>query len=401
MSRFKYLARNAAAEKVCGFIEATSERDAMDQLSIRKLFVVAIEPTPNLLQWSGGLRRVSKRRLATLFSQLADLLKSGVSLQRSLEVIARQSSDAQLREIVMDMSRQLAEGASLSESMREHRGTFGELAISMVAAGEESGFLEQVLLRISDYMQRQQRLQSRILGALAYPAFLLCVSGLVLVVMMTVFVPNFAPIFERMREAGQLPPLTNGLLIASDLASSNWLWILVLVVLLVVVGITWARGEAGGLVIDRFKLKIPGMKRFWRGLAVARFSRILGTMLAGGVPILQALRISKDSTGNRVLAAAIDDAAGNLEHGEGLSEPLRRCGVFPEDVIEMIAVGEESNNLERVLIDVADTIETKLADETDVLLRLLEPVLLLVLAAITLLIVTALLLPVFSMGQLI
>lgn len=401
MSRFKYLARSTTSRKVSGFVDAVSKPEALEQLARRDLFVVAIEPATHSNRWAGSTRRINKRRLTMLYSQLVDLLSSGVPIARSLEVIARQSSDGAVKDIMGDLAKQLGDGSSLSGAMEKHRNTFGDLAISMVRAGEEGGFLQEVLGHIADYTQRQQRLQSRVFGALAYPAFLLCVTAVVLVVMMTVFVPNFAPIFDRMRETGNLPVLTETLLVTSEQFEAHWFLFVVGIATFITLGMIAIRTESGAATMDRIKLSVPGMNRFWRGLAVARFSRILGTMLAGGVPILTALRISKNSTGNRILARAIGDAAVNLEQGDGLAQPLRNSGAFPEDIIEMIAVGEESNRLQRVLINVADTTEARLGDQTDVLIRLLEPVLLLVLAGITLLIVTALLLPVLNMGQLV
>lgn len=399
MSRFQYIARTTAARQVSGFVEAASKRDALQELASRQLLTISIKPVVGHSSWTLGRRPISQRRLVTLYGQLADLMRSGVPLARSLEVVERQCADPALKAVLSDLSNFLGNGASLSEAMSGHGRVFGNLAINMVRAGEEGGFLETVLIRIAEFTRRQQRLTTRVTGALAYPAFLLLVAVVVVTVMMMVFVPNFAPIFQRMREAGELPALTEALLSASE-AIQTHLWLLAggLVVAVAVVYL-WSRSDVGQLALDRFKLWVPGFSRVFRGFAIARFTRIFGTMLDGGVPILTALRISKESTGNRVLSEAIGNAAENLKRGDGLAGPLKACQIFPDDLIEIIAVGEESNNLAQVLIDAADATEDRLSESIDVLLRLLEPVLLLIMAGMTLLIVAALLLPVFRMGQ--
>jgi general secretion pathway protein F/type IV pilus assembly protein PilC len=226
----------------------------------------------------------------------------------------------------------------------------------------------------------------------------LCTASLVLVVMLTFFVPRFAPIFTRMREANKLPALTEWLLRTSEFIQGNYVILIIAATAAIGFIITLVRSDQGRLYVDRFKLWAPGVRHIWVGLAIARFSRILGTMLANGIPILNALRIAKDSTGNRILAAAIDEAADSVSSGEPLATPLRASGQFPVDLVEMIAVGEESNNLDHVLVNIADTTERRITRQLDLLVRLLEPIMLLILAGFTLLVVAALLLPVFSMS---
>jgi general secretion pathway protein F/type IV pilus assembly protein PilC len=283
--------------------------------------------------------------------------------------------------------------------MAKHPCVFDDLAVSMVRAGQEGGFLEDVLTRIAEFTDHQEDLKSRVFGALAYPFFLLGVTFLVLVVMLTYFVPRFEPIFARMREAGKLPALTDWLLGASAFVQSHFILMTCAMVLLIALIRAAFRSDQGRLYWDRFKLWAPGVRSIWLGLAIARFSRILGTMLANGIPILTALRVSKDSTGNRILARAVDQAADSVSSGASLAAPLRASGRFPVDVVEMIAVGEEANNLEKVLVGIADTTERRTTRQIDLLVRLLEPILLLLMAAVTLVIIAAILLPVFRMSS--
>lgn len=397
MAAFEYVARRPAGDLVTGVLDATSEREVSQKLAEQSLFTVRIGPARAATNAAWG-RRISTRQVAQLYSQLSDLLRSGVPLLRSMEVMERQMANPAITAVLAQVRADVSEGGTLADAMLRHPRVFSELAISMVRAGQEGGFLEDVLRRIADFTEHQEDLRSRVVGAMAYPLFLFGVTGMVLVIMMTFFVPKFERIFERMRERGQLPALTEVLLTTSDFIQSNWVFIVLAIGGGVGVAYAAFRSDDGRNWWDRVKLRIPGFKHVWRGWAIARFSRILGTMLSNGIPILTALKIAKDSTGNRVLAAAVDRAADSVSGGDTVALPLRQCGEFPADIIEMIAIGEESNNLEHVLINIADTTERRLARQMELLVRLLEPLMLLVMAGVTLLVVAALLLPVFKMS---
>jgi general secretion pathway protein F/type IV pilus assembly protein PilC len=280
--------------------------------------------------------------------------------------------------------------------MRRHPAVFSELVTSMVRAGEEGGFLEDVLKRISAFTEHAEDLKGRVVGAMIYPIFLLSFGTLVVVVLLVYFVPKFQPIFARMEERDALPWATTALLGMSNFAQQYW-WL----GLFAIAGIIYAlqralKTDQGRLWLDRMRLKIWGLGRVVRSLAIARFCRILGTMLRNGVPILQSLRISKDAMGNRVLSMAIENASENISAGKSLAKPLAASKQFPADIVEMIAVGEEANNLENVLVDISENLERRTARELDVVVRMLEPLLLLVMAAIVLFVVIALLLPILQ-----
>jgi general secretion pathway protein F len=396
MARFEYEARNRAGALVHGILEAPTEREVLSHLAQQGLYTVAVREAKGRVQRRSG--RIRARHVAWFFGALSDLLRAGVPLLSSLEILEGQTTNAQLATLIEQLRADVAEGVSLAEAMARHPAVFGELTVSMVRAGQEGAFLEEVLRRIADFMEHQEEMKARVLGALAYPAFLLCVTTVVLIVMLTFFVPRFELIFSRMRERGQLPWLTEALLTTSSTIQEHWLTLGTIGGLAGAVLYGLLRSAEGRAAWDRWKLRIPVLGRIWSGWAVARFCRILGTLLTNGVPILTALRIARDSTGNHVMAAAIDRAAESVASGAPLSAPLRAAGVFPADVVEMISVGEESNNLEQVLIRVAETTERRLTRQVELLVRMLEPVLLLVMAGITLVVVAALLLPVLRMG---
>jgi general secretion pathway protein F/type IV pilus assembly protein PilC len=399
MASFEYTARRAAGETITGVIEAASQREVLQKLADDALFPVRIAESKAAPMARLSLRRVATRHVSTMYGQLSDLLRSGVPLLRSLEILERQSVNPALAEVLAQLRGDVADGMSLADAMARHPRVFSELAVSMVRAGQEGGFLEDVLSRIAEFTEHQQDLKSRVIGALAYPIFLLGVTVVVIGVMLTYFVPRFVPIFDRMRKAGKLPALTEWLLDTSAWVQGNYVFLAVGLVLGVSVLGTLVRSDQGREYIDRFKLWAPGLSGVLRGLAIARFSRILGTMLKNGIPILTALRISKDSMGNRILAGVIDKAADSVAHGNPLAGPLRAAGQLPVDVVEMIAVGEESNNLEAVLLNIADVTERRTTRHIDLVVRLLEPVLLLLMAGVTLLVVAAILLPVFKMSS--
>src|SRR5437660_2038732 len=234
---------------------------------------------------------------------------------------------------------------------------FNELSVSMVRAGQEGGFLEDVLRRIADFTEHQEDLKSKVVGALAYPIFLAVVGVIVLVVLVVGFVPRFEPIFKKLDEKGELPAITSGLMGTSHFMIRNWWWLAAAAAFGVFAFRRWARTDHGRLRLDNWRLRLPAAGAIYLHLALSRFTRILGTLLHNGIPILQALRIAKDSTGNRVLSQAIDQAADNVTAGEKLAGPFAASHWFPRDVVEMVAVAEESNTLESVLLNIADSLE--------------------------------------------
>jgi general secretion pathway protein F len=343
--------------------------------------------------------KVKPRQMCAFFSQLADLLRSGVPLLRSLEILEKQASQGNLTAIVREVKAKVADGTSLSDAMADYPRAFNELAVSMVHAGQEGGFLEDVLKRISDFTEQQEDLKAKVVGALAYPLFLAITGFLVLSALIIFFVPQFEPIFGKLREKGELPFLTIALLATSHFIQ-GWWWLIIGSLAAAFFGFRmFARTEKGRVSLDGLRIRLPQAGAIYLSLALSRFTRILGTLLHNGIPILQALRIAKDSTGNRVLSQAINEAADNITGGKTLAAPLQACKYFPRDIVEMVAVGEESNSLETVLVHIADSLEKRTTRQLELFVRLLEPVMLLVMAGVTLLVVAGLLLPVFKMSS--
>ncbi len=397
MPDFHYTARELSGQQVTGVLSAATEHDALASLAKRQLFPVRVglaDSAKSQQKYAG--KRVKPRVLAVFYTQLADLLKSGVPLLRSLDLLHKQATNPALKLVLEEVRAQVAEGTPLFESMKRHPKAFSELVVSMVRAGEEGGFLEDVLKRVAAFTEHQEELKGRVIGALVYPMFLMGFGSVVVGVLLVYFVPKFEPIFGRMQERGALPWATTALLGFSDAAQRYWLVFVGAVVVAVLLLRNYLQTEQGRFQADRLRLRMWGMGRIVKSLAIARFCRILGTLLHNGVPILNSLRIAKDATGNLLLSEAIETAAENVSEGKSLAQPLAASGQFPEDIIEMVAVGEEANNLEEVLIDVADNLERRTNRELDITVRMLEPLLLLVMAGVVLFVVVALLLPIMQ-----
>src|SRR4051794_16237757 len=398
MPDYTFEALGKAGDRSSGTLTATSEREAALMLDARGLFPVRIAQAKAKGSAMGG-RRVKGRVISAFYSQLADLLQSGVPLLKSLDILEKQNSNQALAFALREVRAKVADGMTLADAMRPYPKVFNELAVSMVRAGQEGGFLEDVLRRIADFTEHQEDLKAKVVGSMAYPVLLGIIGFVILNVLVIFFVPKFEPIFERLKAKGELPALTTFIIGLSHFILDNWWWMLPLAGGVIFAFLWWKRSENGRVTFDRIKLRIPVGGKLVLSLALGRFTRILGTLLANGIPILRSLEIAKDSTGNRVLAQAIHESAENITAGQKLAAPLRRCKYFPTDVVEMIAVAEESNSLEKVLVDIANALEKRSARQLKLFVKLLEPFMLLFMAAIVLVVVMGLLLPVFKMGS--
>ncbi len=397
MPDFRYTACEMSGQQVTGVLTASSEQEVVRSLTAKSLYPVQIAPVAGTASRRRTTqRRVPARYLAVFYSQLADLLRAGVPLLRSLELLAKRTTHRPLKLAIEDVQGQVSDGVHLADAMRQNPYAFSELAVSMIRAGEEGGFLEDVLKRISVFAEQQQELRSRVVGASAYPLFLITMGTVIVTAMLVFFVPKFEPIFTRMSSRGELPWATTALMGISGFLQDYGLFLAVALVAALVIVVQYVRTESGRLRFDRLKLSVVGLGPIARNLAIARFCRILGTLLRNGVPILRGLRIAKDATGNRLLSRAVAAAAENVSAGRSLAEPLTASGQFPEEITEMIAVGEEANNLEDVLVDVADSLERQARRQIELFVRLLEPAMLLVIAGLILFVVVGLLLPIFQ-----
>jgi len=380
-------------KEVDGVVQADGEAGVVRTLDERGLFPVQI--TERSAARPAMSRGIKPRHIGVMYGQLADLLSAGVPMLRAMEILSRVGLNRRLVERIERVREDLAAGRTLADAMDRHPGVFTPLHTAMIRAGERAGFLEEVLTNLASFIDRQDDLRSKVRGALVYPAVLTGVGLTVITAVLVLLVPKFKPFFVNI----ELPLPTTVLFALSDLLVHNLLLLVCGAVLIAIAARAVLRSEGGGKLWDRWRMRMPVAGRVLKMVAITRFCRILGTMLTNGVPILQALTISKDATGSTTMAESIEQAAENVRAGDPLAEPLRKGGLFPAEIVEMIAVGEESNQLDKVLVQVADTVERRTNRQVDLAVRLIEPVILVLLAAAIAVVAVGLLYPIFVMGQ--
>lgn len=402
MAEFRYRARNKSGKDVSGQMTANSKKDVLDILARQNLFPLTVEDANkgeiDLGKWLA--RRPPESVIAAFLQQLADLLNNGVPVLTAFQVLEKQEQNPVLKKVIADIHERISEGEGIDSAFAAHAKVFNDLTISVIRAGAEGAFLEDSLKRTARFMEQQAELKGKIISAMIYP-IILCVVGVsVLTVLLVFFVPKFQPIFDSLTDSGgTLPLATTWLLAFKQFVGKYGLYLLAVLA----AGIVYLRfltmTQKGQKLFDRWKLKIPLLGSIVLRSAVSRFCRVLGTLLENGVPILRALEISSHSTGNSLLADAVEKSAEAVSAGEPLSKPLADASLLPPQVMAMITVAEESNTLENVLVNIADSIERELSKKLDVLVRLLEPLMLLILAGGVFFIIIALLLPVFKMTE--
>lgn len=397
MPTFAYKARNLTGESVRGTLMAESSAAAARVLGEKNLLPIEVQEQKSGSRslFTRRTARVPISKIGPMYEQLADLLRAGVPILRSLEVLTQQASSPGLAQVMREVRDDVSSGDSMADSMLKHPHVFPELHASMVRAGERGGFLEDVLQRLSDFVARQDTLRNKFIGALIYPCVLLAGTLGAVIFIMSYVVPKIRSVLEGQPD---LPMLTVAVFTASDVVQHHWGWLLGSITIVVIAVVMFMQSVAGKALWSRLQLKLPGLGKIYTMIAICRFCRVFGTMLANGIPILQSLKISKDSTGNEVLTAAIDEAAESVRNGEPLARPLATSRVFPPVIVDMIAVAEESNSLDKVLVEIANTQEERTGRQIDFTMRMLEPLLLMVMGVMIAVLAIALLVPILRMA---
>jgi general secretion pathway protein F len=394
MPDFAYTARDFSGKKITGTITANSEREVASQLGAKSLFPISIQAGKGTQAKVTG--RVSGSKMVSFYSQMGTLLRSGVPLLRALTILSQQSGSGVLQAALADVKSRVEEGESLGDAFARYPRIFNDMAVNMVRAGSEGGFLEDALDRVAMFVELQEELKGKTIGAMAYPMFIMSVGSIIVTVLLVYFVPKFDPLFNSMRERGSLPAATEFLLAISRITQSYWWVVLMLLAGVVLFLIQFLKTENGKRTFDRIKIKTPMLGSVFLSLAVSRFCRVLGTLLANGVPLLKSMDISRMAAGNRILAESIAAASEEVMAGQRLAKPLDQCGHFPKTVVEMISVAEESNTLDKVLVQISENLEKTTFRRLEIIVRLLEPIMLLLLAAIVMFVVLALMVPVLN-----
>jgi len=348
----------------------------------------------------GLARRISAAELATCTRRLAMLLRARLPLVRALETLARQERNPRLRAVLADLGERIRAGGSLSDGLRRHPAVFDRLYVSLAKAGEAGGVLDVVLERIAQFQERAVRLRGRLRAAMAYPLVILAVAVGIVAALLVFVVPKFEQIFAGLLKGQPLPGLTQAVLAAAGLVRDHVGLLLGGGGVVAAAAIALARTERGAAWLDRWRLAVPVCGEVTVKAAVARFARTCGTLLGGGVPILPALAVARETCGNRHLAAALVTVEERARAGEGIAEPLRSTGVFPELVPSMIAVGEETGDLAETLARIADGYDEEVDRAVGTMTALVEPLLIVTMALVVGTLVIALFLPIMRIVQL-
>ena len=391
-----------------GVIDADSPKTARVSLRRTGIFPTAVqeERTRQAIDMgatsrTGGFSfaRVSAQDLALLTRQFATLIRAGLPLLECLGTLIEQVEQARLKRILTHVRQQVREGRSLADALQAHPRAFSGIYVNMVRAGEESGTIEAVLARLADYSESQARLVRTVQSALTYPVIMVVVSIAILVFLLTYVVPQVTRIFT---DTGRpLPLATRILLGCSSFFADYWWSMLLFLAVVALIAVRLVHTPKGREWYDRTLLRLPWLGRLFQRLNVARFARTLSTLLASGVPILTALGVVTHLLSNSLLRSAVEDARTSVQEGESLAAPLRRSGLFPALLTQMIAVGERSGELEGMLSRAADAYDEEVKVALSRLTSLLEPLTILLMGGVILFIVLAILLPIFDLNQLV
>jgi type IV pilus assembly protein PilC len=396
MPVFTYSARAATGEMRSGEIELASREEVIGFLRRQRLAPVAVQqkPTELKLTFGSGVRR---REVVLFARQFATLIDAGLPLVQSLAILADQTENKQFRQVLRSVLYDVEAGATLADAMRRHPRVFSELFINMVAAGEAGGILDTILNRLAVFLEKSDAIRRKIIGAMTYPAVMLLVVIGATVILLWQVVPVFAGIFT---DAGvPLPLATQIVLGISGLLQGYFLHLLLATVAAVLLLKRHVRTPRGRLAMDRLLLRLPLVGGLVRKAAVSRFTRTLGTLVSSGVPILDGLEITARTSGNRVIHDAVMASRASIASGATISEPLRRSGVFPPMVVQMIHVGEQTGGLDTMLHKIADFYDEEVDTAVGALTSVIEPVLVVVMGVVIGGMVVAMYLPMFDLVQ--
>ncbi|MBX3363709.1 MAG: type II secretion system F family protein [Phycisphaeraceae bacterium] len=394
MATFRYTALRLTGERVVGELAGASEQAVIAELESRQLTPVSVEARKT---GSRRKRGVSARKLGTSYKQIADLLRAGVPLLRALKLLANRRTSPRLAEAFRELAEAVEQGEDMADAMAERPELFSRVHVAMVRAGEKGGFLEDVLDRLGQLVLAQAELRSKIIGNLIYPTVLVAFGGVVLWAIFAFFVPRVAGLFQQI--PGELPALTKIVLGVSAAVGSYGLITIAVVVALILGVWRLARRAEVKHALAVFRTRVPVLGPLTRSLAASRFCRMLGTLLGNNVPMLASLDIARQAAGNILLEEAIAKATESVRGGETLAPHLAESGLFSDDVIEMILVGESANNLDEVLVSIADTIDHQIERLLSGVVRLIEPVLLLLIACVVVVVAMGLILPMVKLSS--
>lgn len=420
MARFNYVALDAKGREISGVLDAENTTTAVSRIREMGYFPTSVTESekekraaktavapaaaprravkkPGAIEikfFSTG--KVKSKVLTSFTRQLATLIDAGLPLLRGLNVLRKGEKNATLRNCLGKLAEAVEGGSTFSEALAQHPKIFSRLYVNMVRAGEAGGVLDVTLTRLADFQEKAQKIKNKVISAMVYPSVVIFVALSIVTFLMIVIVPKFQEIFRDLLEGKELPGLTLFVIGASNLVKDRFLFVAGAIVAFVIFVKLTGKTEKGRYIIDKIKLNAPIFGQLIRKVAIARFTRTLGTLIASGVPILQALNIVRETAGNAVLARAIGQVHDAVKEGERIVTPLESSGLFPAMVISMVDVGEETGALPDMLMKIADVYDDEVDNAVAALTSLLEPIMIVFLAVIVGTIVIAMFLPLIS-----
>ena len=423
MATFQYIAKDSAGNETRGTVEAGDRNSAIAAVRAKGLLPTALgevkgsapaaaprkgAKAPAKAKAKSGLNkdikiniklpkflqgRIKTKVLTQFTRQLATLVNAGLPLMRGLEVLKRQTKDPQMLEALGGISENIAAGGTFSEALTAYPKIFDKLYVNMVKAGEAGGVLEVVLGRLAEFAEKSEKIKNKVKGAMIYPIVVLVAAIGITAFLLVAVIPKFQQVFNDMLNGAALPAVTQYVIEASEFVQHNGLQIFLVVVALVIIKKIIGKTEKGAYFYDVVALKMPVLGTLAQRSAVSKFTRTLGTLLSSGVPILQSLTITRDTTGNRVLTNAIQAVHDAVKEGESMTQPLAQCKVFPPMVVSMVEVGEETGALADMLTRIANTYDDEVDNAVAGMTAAIEPALIIVLAVVVGTIVIAMFLP--------
>jgi type IV pilus assembly protein PilC len=416
MPKYNYVAMDQKGKETKGTLEVANQSEAIGRLKEMGYFPTKVVEADKVKEKGaakkgaapgaakkkgGGMNinipgfkgKVKSKVLTTFTRQLATLVDAGLPLLRGMRVLERQERDRTLKRIIDELAVSIEGGSTFSESLAQHPKTFNRLYVNMVKAGELGGVLEVVLNRLAEFMEKAQKIKGKVIAAMFYPVAVMVVAVGILALLMIVVVPKFEAIFKDMLEGEALPAFTRLVLGISNTIKDNLIGTVITIFCVVVAFKLFAITKFGRRLVDRVKMKIPGLGPVVSKVAIARFTRTLGTLVSSGVPILQALTIVRETSGNVIVAEAVNAIHESVKEGETITQPLEASGVFPPIVISMVDVGEQTGALPEMLMKIADNYDEEVDNAVSAMTSLLEPIMIVCLAVIVGSIVIALFMP--------
>ena len=405
MPQYLYTAMDAAGKEQKGKITAANEDAAKSELKGKKLYVTSIRAVVEVKKGGSSKSKkggfninlgpmvINRKDLTVVTRQLAILLGAGLPLIRSLRTLEKQSQNPAVQGVLGKTCEIVEGGATFAEALSQSPKSFDKLYLNMVRAGEASGAMEVILDRLANFMESAARIAGKVKSAMVYPCVILGIAVLALVGLMIFIVPNFSKIFDDLLEGEPLPGITQFLINTSDTMMNQWYYYIIGIISIVILYKITVKIPAGKYAVDYAKYNMPLFGPIISKTAISRFSRTLGTLMSSGVPVLSALSIVKDTSGNETVANAVQKVYDAVKEGEGIATPLGKTKIFPEMVISMVEVGEETGKLPEMLDKIADTYEEEVNNAVGALTSLIEPLMIVALAGMVGTIVIALFLP--------